>query len=253
MVRPPDLAELSAEVSQNRAVLGKRALAVGHDVNNLLTVILGHAQLLQSSLSQTDLEAHTSVEMIMAAATRAVGMTGQLLTFARTDVPDIRIVDLAALVEGLAPTIYALVGDRVELSVRSSGAVRILANPGEIEQVVLNLAVNARDAMPNGGLLTIETTCLETRAVLSPLGRARERTNAMLEVRDTGVGMDPATLARIFEPYFTTKASGSGRGLGLVIVDEIVRASGGVVDVSSIVGGGTSVGVTFPSVDPAKA
>jgi two-component system cell cycle sensor histidine kinase/response regulator CckA len=240
--------------AQKMDALGGLAAGVAHDFNNLLSVILGHAELVLSDPEVTGAN-HESLDEIRAAGVRAADLTRQLLAFSRQQVLQPRIVELDELVAGLEKMLRRLVGEDIDLRTRrASGARgRILADPGQIEQVIMNLVVNARDAMPRGGALTIETDVLDLRELdagaQARAGELRELPAGpyvVLTVTDTGTGMDEATRARIFEPFFTTKDPGRGTGLGLAMVFGIVKQSRGVIATRSELGRGTSFAIYFP-------
>ncbi len=222
--------------AQKMEAVGRLAGGVAHDFNNLLLTVQGRTELLLAGLPEPH-PMRRQVEEIQSATERATHLTRQLLAFSRRQPLRPRVVDLNALVLDLADMLRRLIGEDIELSLElepSLGKVR--ADPGVLDQVVMNLVLNARDAMPEGGRVTIETS----NAVGEELGQVA------LCVRDTGIGMDEATRARIFEPYFTTKEPGRGTGLGLSTVDGIVRQSGGEIEVESVRGKGTTFRVLLP-------
>ncbi len=227
--------------------VGKLAGGVAHDFNNLLTVILGRCTILLPRL-QEGTPVHRGVALIHQTAQRAAGLTRQLLAFSRKQVLKPQALDLTVVVDEIMPMLRRLIGENVELATRlDPGIRRVRADLSQIEQVIVNLAVNARDAMPNGGRLTLETKEVELDAAYVRRHEgARAGPHIQLTVRDTGVGMEAATLPRIFEPFFTTKGPGQGTGLGLSTVYGIVRQSGGSVWVESQAGQGTSFGVCLP-------
>lgn len=242
--------------AQKLEALGRLAGGIAHDFNNLLTVILGRAYLLLARLRGDD-PARRDLELIRTTAERAAALTRQLLAFSRRQALQPVVLDLNAVVGELVPMLRSLLGEDIQLQSRlapSLGAVR--ADRAQLEQVILNLVVNARDAMPEGGVLT-----LETREVPADHPELRAEPDAApgphvaLVVRDTGVGMDAATLARIFEPFFSTKPASQGTGLGLATVYGVVRQSGGVIRVWSAPGAGATFAVYLPRVDgkPARA
>ena len=226
--------------------VGRLAGGVAHDFNNLLTIIRGHADLL-SERSETDAQ-RKSVEQIQKAASRAVGMTRQLLAFSRMQVLQPRVVDLNAVIAELGKMLPRLIGEHIEYSFSPQPELfAVQADPGQIEQVLMNLAVNARDAMPDGGKLQVRTG----NAEIGPEEEARRPSMtpgsyALISVSDTGHGMDEETKAHIFEPFFTTKEIGKGTGLGLATVYGIVKQSRGFIWVESKQGQGTTFEIFLP-------
>lgn len=245
--------EQHMHLTQRLESLGRLAGGIAHDFNNLLTAILGTAQVLIQDLGD-DPRAEDARD-IMEAGLRAATLTKQLLAFSRRQVLQPEVLDLNALVHDLEKMLRRLLGEDVELRTKlaaSAGAVR--ADPGQLEQVIVNLAINARDAMEQGGILSIiteDTTLTEPPAGEQPVVRAGSY--VMLSVTDTGTGMDDATRARAFEPFFTTKERGRGTGLGLATVYGIVKQSGGYVWVTSEPGRGTTFRVYLPRVDETPA
>ncbi len=241
--------------SQKMEAVGRLAGGVAHDFNNLLTVIMGYSQLLTDGLPAAS-RLKDATAQIRSAADRAAGITRQLLAFSRKQVLSPRVIDLNDIMMNLDTMLRRLIGEDIEVLTvpgRDLGAVK--ADPGQIEQVIMNLALNARDAMPNGGKLTLETenTDLNDAYALehSPLLPGRY---VMLAVSDTGTGMSPETQAHIFEPFFTTKEVGKGTGLGLSMVYGIVKQSGGYIWVYSELDQGTSFKIYLPRIDqPAEA
>jgi signal transduction histidine kinase/ActR/RegA family two-component response regulator len=230
--------------------VGKLAGGVAHDFNNLLTVILGRCTMLLPRL-QDGTPVHRGVALIHQTAQRAAGLTRQLLAFSRKQVLKPEALDLTVVVDDITPMLRRLIGENVELATRLAPSVRrVRADLSQIEQVIVNLAVNARDAMPHGGRLTLETREVELDAAFARRHEgARVGPHVQLCVRDTGTGMDAATLPRIFEPFFTTKEPGQGTGLGLSTVYGIVRQSGGCIWVESKLGQGTTFGICLPVFD----
>jgi PAS domain S-box-containing protein len=235
--------------AQKMEAAGTLAAGVAHDFNNLLTVINGYSDILLATLHEHD-KSRGAVEQINKAGERAAALTRQLLAFSRKQVLAPRVLDLNALLGEIEALLRRLVGENVEV-VLSPGADlrRIEADPSQIEQVVINLAANARDAMPGGGRLTIQTGNVD----LGQDGSAgpsevRPGPYVRLSLADTGVGMDEKTKARIFEPFFTTKQAGGGTGLGLATVHGVVKQSGGHVEVASEPGAGTTFAVYLPGV-----
>ncbi len=241
--------------AQKMEAVGRLAGGIAHDFNNLLGVILGYGELLRRSASQQQTD---KIEQIMKAADRAAGFTRQLLAFSRKQVLEPRVLALDALLQDLGSMLRTLIGEDVDLTITSSeGLGLVRADPGQIEQVVMNLCVNARDAMADGGRLRIETCDLEL-----PVGHAEHGgvpdpelippgRYVQLTVSDTGCGMDRETLSHLFEPFFTTKEKGKGTGLGLSTVYGIVKQSGGHIQASSEPGAGSVFRIYLPCVDAA--
>ena len=232
--------------AQKMEAVGRLAGGIAHDFNNILTAILGTCALMQRELPPGS-AAREDVDEIERSASRAAGLTRQLLAYSRRQVLQPEVLDLNAVVEDLDRMLRRLIGEDIEL-VTTLGADlgRVLADRGQIEQVVLNLAVNARDAMPRGGRLTIETA--EARDDPAPAGGATPH-RVMLAISDTGVGMSDEVRSHLFEPFFTTKEVGKGTGLGLATVYGIVRQSGGSIAVESAPGRGSTFRVFLPRVD----
>ncbi|MGH7268492.1 MAG: PAS domain S-box protein [Candidatus Rokuibacteriota bacterium] len=238
--------------AQKMESVGRLAGGVAHDFNNLLTVIGGQADLLQAGLRPED-PLHRRVASIQKAAGHAADLTRQLLAFSRKQVLAPKVLDLNAVLAGIEPMLQRLIGEDIDLiTLPARGLGRVKADPAQITQIVLNLVVNARDAMPDGGKLTIETRDAELdefhahRQPDTPSGPY-----VMLAVSDTGVGMDAETRARIFEPFFTTKGPGKGTGLGLATVYGIVKQSNGNIAVYSEPGRGTTFQICLPRVEEA--
>jgi PAS domain S-box-containing protein len=233
--------------AQRMEGLGQLAGGVAHDFNNLLTVIQVETGLLQEGLSDND-PLMTEVFEIRRAAERAAGLTRQLLAFSRKQILRPRLLDLNVLVSDTSSMLRRLIGEDIELvTMLSLHDAMIVGDPGQLEQVLVNLAVNARDAMPNGGVLRIETTAI-TAAVGDSLLPPGE--HVVLTVDDTGHGMDEAVQRRIFDPFFTTKTAGRGTGLGLSTVFGIVEQSGGRISVDSALGRGARFTIYLPRADP---
>ena len=236
--------------AQKMEAVGRLAAGVAHDFNNLLTAILGTTDLMIEDLPADDPDREGLLD-IRGAAERAAVLTRQLLTFSRQQVVSPRMLRLNELITDLVKLLRRLLGEDVTIAsalAPDCGAVK--ADPGQLEQVLVNLAVNARDAMPNGGRLTIETKNVDldadypTERVMIPAGRY-----VMLAVTDNGTGMDAQTNARIFEPFFTTKPVGKGTGLGLATVYGVVQQTGGYIWLYSELGHGTSFKIYLPRVD----
>jgi two-component system, cell cycle sensor histidine kinase and response regulator CckA len=231
--------------AQKMEAVGLLAGGVAHDFNNLLTVIQAYGDSLAENLEEGS-ALSADVAEIRDAASRAASLTRQLLAFSRKQVLQPRSVDLGAIVAGIEPMLRRTIGEDIRVELRwETPVARVLADPGQIEQVILNLALNARDAMPAGGTLTIETANVEIDEC-SAAGDLVPGRHVRLRVRDTGHGMDEATRSRIFEPFFTTKEHGRGTGLGLSTVYGIVKQSGGTVRVDSEPGKGSSFEVFLP-------
>ncbi len=233
--------------------IGQLAGGVAHDFNNLLTAILGYAELVLDKLPAED-GLREEIAEIHRAAERGAQLTRQLLTFARTQVVQPRVVDLNELTRGAEKLLRRLLGENIELVTRLDpmlGLVRV--DPGQMEQVIVNLSVNSRDAMPAGGRLTVETrdVCLNADDTAGHAGATPGR-YAQLSVTDTGHGMDHETLGRLFEPFFTTKSPGKGTGLGLAICYGIVRQAGGYIWAHSEPGRGSTMEIHLPVVTTAE-
>ena len=240
--------------SQKMEAIGRLAGGVAHDFNNLLAVITGYSDLLLESLASSEPD-RRKVEQIKQAANSAASLTRQLLMFSRQQVVQPVILDINQTVGNIDKMLRRLIKEDIEFTVVLDRQLdRIKADPGQIEQIVLNLVVNARDAMPNGGKLRIQTrnVRLEKDSAEAGAGVPRGRF-ILLEVTDTGTGMDQETQARLFEPFFTTKAVGKGTGLGLATVYGIVKQSNGHIEVQSRLGHGSSFRIYLPAAEQAGA
>jgi two-component system cell cycle sensor histidine kinase/response regulator CckA len=240
--------------SQKMEAVGQLAGGVAHDFNNLLMLIQAHNEHLRERLGPND-AAQKDALQIENAVTRAASLTGQLLAFSRKQVLRPKVLDLNAVLADVAKMLHRLIGENIQVKVVPAPSLgRVKADPGQIEQVILNLAVNSRDAMPHGGSLTIETRDVELDEDDS---RSQEGAPAgkyvMLTVSDTGSGMDIETQAHIFEPFFTTKAPGKGTGLGLATVYGVVKQSDGWIWVDSEPGRGTTFKIHLPRVEESEA
>jgi len=236
--------------AQKMEAVGRLAGGVAHDFNNILTAITGYADLLAEDLPAGDPRRQDAAE-IRKAAERAAGLTRQLLAFSRQQVLQSRVLDPNALVSELEKMLHRLLGEDVRLATRlPPGVGHVKADPGQLEQVIMNLVVNSRDAMPNGGQLTIETANVELdEAYAREHYPARPGPYVMVAVSDTGTGMNDEVQAHLFEPFFTTKERGKGTGLGLATVYGIVQQSGGFIWVYSELGHGTTFKIYLPRVD----
>jgi signal transduction histidine kinase len=245
-------AKLEAQLrhAQKMESVGRLAGGVAHDFNNLLTVINGYSEFLLSQLNAPG-PLRSYAQEIRKAGERAASLTKQLLAFSRKQVTEPRVLDLNTTIKDSAPFLQRLIGEDVALTTRLDGALgQVIADPDQIGQVLMNLVVNARDAMPEGGKLDIETKNVEfasDNTAISP--DTTPGRYVLVSVTDTGLGMDETTQLHIFEPFFTTKEAGKGTGLGLSTVYGIIRQSGGWIDVSSQVGSGTAFKLYLPRID----
>ncbi len=239
--------------AQKLEAVGKLAGGIAHDFNNMLTVINGHSALLLEDGVLDECQ-RQSVDQIAQAGQRAATLTSQLLAFSRRQVLQPKIVDVNVIVKGMAQMLRTLAGDSIELLVQPREDVgRVKVDPGQLEQVLLNLAVNARDAMPDGGQITIGTdNVVLTQAYIEGARlEAKPGPHVAVTVGDTGSGIDPAVLPHIFEPFYTTKPKGKGTGLGLSTVYGVVKQSGGAIEVKSERGRGTQFSIYLPRVEGA--
>jgi CheY-like chemotaxis protein len=227
---------------------------IAHDFNNLLTAILGYCELLLADLSPHD-PRHADISEIQKAGGRAAGLTRQLLAFSRKQIIEPTLLDLNHVVTDMRAMLERLIGEDVKVVLRLRPGIRcVRADRGQAEQIVMNLAVNARDPMPGGGTLTIETASVELDEHYAKTHiAAKPGSYVALTVTDTGTGITPEVQARLFEPFFTTKDPGKGTGLGLATVHSIVARSGGSVNVYSEIGRGTSFKVYYPIADAGDA
>ncbi len=233
--------------SQKMEAVGRLAGGIAHDFNNLLTAIIGYTELVLHSLDPKD-ERRADAEEIGRAAMRAADLTRQMLAFSRRQVLQPKVIDLNIALGKVEPMLRRVIGEDIVMTVTGKAAhAYVRVDPGQVEQVVMNLVVNARDAMPQGGRLNVETAdaILDAEAVADQPG-ARPGAYVMLSVSDSGVGMPPEVRARIFEPYFTTKDVGKGTGLGLSTAYGIARQSDGHIAVSSELGRGTTFRIYLP-------
>jgi len=231
--------------SQKMEAIGRLAGGVAHDFNNLLTVIKGYAQLILEALPESH-PMRSAAEQIHLASDRSANLTSQLLAFSRQQVLAPRVLVLNDVVEGFAAILKRALGEEVELKTLLAPDLALVhADPGQLEQVLLNLAINARDSMPKGGKVTIETKNLQLfgHPDLAP------GAYVLLTFSDTGTGISPAIRGRIFEPFFTTKERGKGTGLGLAVVHGILRQSSGLIEVESPPGHGTCFKIYLPRLD----
>jgi PAS domain S-box-containing protein len=237
--------------SQRMEAIGRLASGVAHDFNNMLGVIVGYSDLVLQGVSPTD-PLRKKVEEIQKASERARNLTGQLLAFSRRQILEPQVLDLRVLVADMKPMLCRLIGEHIELTLLSAAAEigRVKVDQGQMEQILLNLVVNARDAMPQGGLVRVETKNVEIDEQFARQHPgARPGAYVMLAVSDTGSGIDEETKAHIFEPFYTTKEKGKGTGLGLATVYGIVKQSAGYICVESELGRGSTFAVYLPQVE----
>jgi hypothetical protein len=260
-----DMADLEAQLEQARRLesLGQLAGGVAHDFNNLLAVILNYASFVaeelgdatESDWSQRCETARSDVGQIQQAAERAATLTHQLLAFARQEVIRPQVLNLNDVVAGVENMLRRTIGENIQLVTSlADGLWPVLADPGRLEQVLVNLAVNARDAMPSGGTVTIDTGNVTVDASSVAGGSpARQGRNVRLRVSDTGTGMPPEVIEHAFEPFYTTKEKGAGTGLGLATVFGILSQADGHIQIYSEHNNGTTISVTLPVTDEVPA
>jgi PAS domain S-box-containing protein len=238
--------------AQKMEAIGRLAGGIAHDFNNLLTIIIGCSNFLLSDIPP-DNPAHADAEQIKNAGTRAAALASKLLAFSRKQILRPRVIDLNAAVQENSRLLRRVIGEDIDLVTFPApdlGSVK--ADPTQIEQVIMNLAVNARDAMPDGGKLTLETANVDLdQSFVSSHSECTMGAFVMLAIKDTGTGMDAETRAHLFEPFFTTKEEGKGTGLGLATVYGIVKQCGGYITVDSAPGRGSTFRIYFPRVDEA--
>ena len=236
--------------SQKMEAIGTLTGGIAHDFNNILTAIIGYGSLLEMNLD-SDATLHEYVEYILSAADRAASLTQSLLAFGRKQTMEQRVVDLNGIVQGVEKFLQRLLREDIELrTTTGAGACMVLVDSGQIEQVLMNLVTNARDAMASGGRLAVATSMtMLDRDFVATHGYGAPGRYALLTVTDTGSGMDDATRNRIFEPFFTTKEAGKGTGLGLSMAYGIVKSHNGYITCYSEPGAGTTFRVYLPAVD----
>jgi signal transduction histidine kinase len=242
--------EDSLRQSQKMEAIGRLAGGVAHDFNNVLTVIMGYGDFLASKIPRDD-PMFKDLEEIKKAAERASSLTHQLLAFSRKQIMSPKVLDLNKVVGNMEKMLKRLIGEDIDMVfIPKENLYRIWADQGQIEQVIMNIVVNARDAMPDGGKITIETANVELdEAYAHAHGNVQRGPHVVLSISDTGIGMDENTKSRIFEPFFTTKEVGKGTGLGLATVYGIVKQTGGDIYVYSEPGKGTTFKIYLPQIN----
>ena len=245
------LSEKQFRQAQKMEAVGRLAGGLAHDFNNLLTVIMGHSQVLLTELPEGS-TVRGKIEEMQKAGERAAALIRQLLAFSRKQALEPKVLCLNSVVINLDSMLSRLIGEDIQLAVRTEPEQgHVKADPGQLEQVIMNLVINARDAMSNGGLLVIETSQVQlTRTPMHHIRPLSPGPYMKLTVTDTGCGMDQDTLSHLFEPFFTTKEEHKGTGLGLSTVFGIVTKNGGAIDVWSQVGHGTTFDIYLPRIDP---
>jgi nitrogen-specific signal transduction histidine kinase len=236
--------------SQKMEAIGRLAGGIAHDFNNLLTAIIGYSDIIAKD-SEVKEKHRTYIEEIKKSAERAATLTQQLLAFSRKQILQPRVINLNIMLKNTKNMLQRMIGEDVTFKLNLAPKIGMIkADPGKIEQVVINLAVNARDAMPNGGSLEVETKDVLLDESFCEVHKGSKPGNyVLLKVHDTGKGIDDETMKHIFEPFFTTKEIGKGTGLGLATVYGIVRQSDGYIDIQSTHGSGTTVNIYLPIVD----
>ena len=232
--------------AQKMDAIGQLAGGVAHDFNNIVTAIQGYATLVLSALGDDD-DRREDILEIRRAAERATGLTRQLLTFSRKQLVDVRVVSMSPVVSEIAPMLRRLVDETISIEIKPTALGAVRGDPMQLQQVLVNLVVNARDAIDGSGRIVIETEDVQVEVGDGRCPPLEPGHFVVLAVADSGCGMSAATRARIFEPFFTTKPLGRGTGLGLSTVHEIVKQSGGHLDVQSVVGSGSRFAVYLPS------
>lgn len=240
--------EIQLRQSQKMEAVGRLAGGIAHDFNNMLTAITGHAQLLEGELPESSpLREH--IDVIRMAADRSADLTRQLLAFSRKQILQPQVIDLNDVVRAMEPMLRRMIGEAIDITADLTRSLSpVFADPGQVEQVLMNLVLNARDAMPGGGTILVSTREAELSAAYFASHNVDVKPGhyAMLAVSDSGIGMDGVTQARVFEPFFTTKPTGKGTGRGLSTVYGIVKQTGGFVWVYTEPGIGSTFKVYLP-------
>jgi signal transduction histidine kinase len=242
--------QASLRQAQKMEAVGRLAGGVAHDFNNMMTIVTGYSEVLLARLPPED-PARDLVQQIKKAGERCAALTGQLLAFSRKQLFTLKVLDLNTVLADLGKMLRPLLGEDIDLvTVPGPALGQVRADPGQMEQVIVNLALNARDAMPRGGRLTIETRNVTLDAAFARVRpEVRPGRYVLLTVSDTGCGMDQATQAHLFEPFFTTKEAGKGTGLGLATVYGIIKQSNGFIYASSELGRGTTFTIYLPRLE----